>query len=467
MCVGKGWGRVLALPAVLATAFDSLQLDQDTVAARQQAKGRREEGRRKEAPPPSWLDIWNQSRRRAIVESGPGMVHFISVSGMFTSFAAFAGFPLSPLIAGNAFRQRWMKTKLPISLWMRVASCDRCATCSSSDFQPSSLVNVYVCVCLSVCPRQAHPACCQDQQLNPAKAAAGQECKSNWNLTLQRVARTNEAKCIACKWHRNRGREGGEKGKGDRYKREDIARVRDREKGKLNWNGFIELQGMFNHLSFEWRCCTLHTSLEGTLPWQCNQLWYTHKSLLLQDCCASSYEQEEEEADYVNQLAQGNESQTKMPSKRKQFTLSDVLPHSRPSTHLYHPLPHPKQVGKNVISFSPSFQQANEANSAKQKPCKIMSMASLSCSFSCRHYRQLFPRSRQTETAQQIVTGRVRGRDYPPYRTMKVDAFVAYQNQNWIQKSHQKSIREHTATGSARDRHVVGRGKWKGEWGQM
>lgn len=38
----------------------------------------------------------------------------------------------------------------------------------------------------------------------------------------------------------------------------------------------------------------------------------------------------------------------------------------------------------------------------------------------------------------------------PPYRTMKVDAFVAYQNQNWIQKSHQKSIREHTATGSAR-----------------
>lgn len=191
---------------------------------------------------------------------------------------------------------------------------------------------------------------------------------------------------------------------------------------------------MFNHLSFEWRCCTLHTSLEGTLPWQCNQLWYTHKSLLLQDCCASSYEQEEEEADYVNQLAQGNESQTKMPSKRKQFTLSDVLPHSRPSTHLYHPLPHPKQVGRNVISFSPSFQQANEANSAKQKPCKIMSMASLSCSFSCRHYRQLFPRSRQTETAQQIVTGRVRETVFPLIvqwklmRSLPIKTKIEYKN---------------------------------------
>lgn len=84
------------------------------------------------------------------------------------------------------------------------------------------------------------------------------------------------------------------------------------------------------------------------------------------------------------------------------------------ATHTAPPLPHPKQVGRNVISFSPSFQQANEANSAKQKPCKIMSMASLSCSFSCRHYRQLFPRSRQTETAQQIVTGRVREREYSP-----------------------------------------------------
>lgn len=71
-------------------------------------------------------------------------------------------------------------------------------------------------------------------------------------------------------------------------------------------------------------------------PWQCNQLWYTHKSLLLQDCGASSYEAEQ----YVNQLAQGNESQTKMPSKRKQFTLSDVLPHSRPSkAHLPTPPP--------------------------------------------------------------------------------------------------------------------------------
>lgn len=79
-------------------------------------------------------------------------------------------------------------------------------------------------------------------------------------------------------------------------------------------------------------------------PWQCNQLWYTHKSLLLQDCGASSYEVEQ----YVNQLAQGNESQTKMPSKRKQFTLSDVLPHSRPSkAHL----PPSSTGGRNIISF--------------------------------------------------------------------------------------------------------------------
>lgn len=160
-------------------------------------------------------------------------------------------------------------------------------------------------------------------------------------------------------------------------------------------------------------------------PWQCNQLWYTHKSLLLQDCGASSYEAEQ----YVNQLAQGNESQTKMPSKRKQFTLSDVLPHSRPSkAHL----PPPSTGGRNIILFPPPH---SEANSAKQKPCEIMSTASLSCSFTCRHYRQLFPRSRQTETAQQIVTDRVREMEstpesIPPYRTMKVDAFVAYQNQN-------------------------------------
>lgn len=81
-------------------------------------------------------------------------------------------------------------------------------------------------------------------------------------------------------------------------------------------------------------------------PWQCNQLWYTHKSLLLQDCGASSYEAEQ----YVNQLAQGNESQTKMPSKRKQFTLSDVLPHSRPSkAHL----PPSSTGGRNIISFPP------------------------------------------------------------------------------------------------------------------
>lgn len=96
-------------------------------------------------------------------------------------------------------------------------------------------------------------------------------------------------------------------------------------------------------------CLIISRSIEGAAhsphssphrsgaPWQCNQLWYTHKSLLLQDCYASSYEAEH----YVNQLAQGNESQTKMPSKRKQFTLSDVLPHSRPSKaqHTYLPLP--------------------------------------------------------------------------------------------------------------------------------
>lgn len=140
-------------------------------------------------------------------------------------------------------------------------------------------------------------------------------------------------------------------------------------------------------------------------PWQCNQLWYTHKSLLLQDCGASSYEAEQ----YVNQLAQGNESQTKMPSKRKQFTLSDVLPHSRPSK-AQHTSPHPQQGGGTSF-HSPAPH--SEANSAKQKPCEIMSMASLSCSFTCRHYRQLFPRSRQTETAQQIVTDRVRGRARP------------------------------------------------------
>lgn len=170
---------------------------------------------------------------------------------------------------------------------------------------------------------------------------------------------------------------------------------------------------------------TLPTHCSGA-PWQCNQLWYTHKSLLLQDCGASSYEAEQ----YVNQLAQGNESQTKMPSKRKQFTLSDVLPHSRPSkAHL----PPPSTMGGGTSFHSPAPH--SEANSAKQKPCEIMSMASLSCSFTCRHYRQLFPRSRQTETAQQIVTDRVREMEstpesIPPYRTMKVDAFVAYQNQN-------------------------------------
>lgn len=148
--------------------------------------------------------------------------------------------------------------------------------------------------------------------------------------------------------------------------------------------------------------CSTHRS---GAPWQCNQLWYTHKSLLLQDCYASSYEAEH----YVNQLAQGNESQTKMPSKRKQFTLSDVLPHSRPSTaHLPTPPPSHPQQGAGTSFHSPTPR--NEANSAKQKPCEIMSMASLSCSFTCRHYRQLFPRSRQTETAQQIVTDRVRER---------------------------------------------------------
>lgn len=122
------------------------------------------------------------------------------------------------------------------------------------------------------------------------------------------------------------------------------------------------------------------------------------------------------------------------------------------------------QQGGGTSFHSPAPH--SEANSAKQKPCEIMSMASLSCSFTCRHYRQLFPRSRQTETAQQIVTDRVREMEstpesIPPYRTMKVDAFVAYQNQNWIQKSHQKSIREHTATGSAR---ATWRENGKGEW---
>lgn len=88
-------------------------------------------------------------------------------------------------------------------------------------------------------------------------------------------------------------------------------------------------------------------------PWQCNQLWYIHKSLLLQDCGASSYEAEQ----YVNQLAQGNESQTKMPSKRKQFTLSEVLPHSRPSkAHL----PPSSTGGRNIISFPRPPQRSKQ-----------------------------------------------------------------------------------------------------------
>lgn len=49
------WVDRAALPAVLATAFDSLQLDQDTVAARQQAEGKRIEATY--PPPRPWLDI--------------------------------------------------------------------------------------------------------------------------------------------------------------------------------------------------------------------------------------------------------------------------------------------------------------------------------------------------------------------------------------------------------------------------
>lgn len=84
-------------------------------------------------------------------------------------------------------------------------------------------------------------------------------------------------------------------------------------------------------------------------------LVHTHKSLLLQDCCASSYEQEEEEADYVNQLAQGNESQTKMPSKRKQFTLSDVLLHSRPSPPL-----NKREERHFILSLLPASQRSKQ-----------------------------------------------------------------------------------------------------------
>lgn len=47
--VEGGWLNRAALPAVLAAAFDSLQLDQDTVAARQQAEGRKEGGKRRMA----------------------------------------------------------------------------------------------------------------------------------------------------------------------------------------------------------------------------------------------------------------------------------------------------------------------------------------------------------------------------------------------------------------------------------
>lgn len=41
-CGAGGWVDRAALPAVVATAFDSLQLDQDTVVAKQKAEGRRE-----------------------------------------------------------------------------------------------------------------------------------------------------------------------------------------------------------------------------------------------------------------------------------------------------------------------------------------------------------------------------------------------------------------------------------------
>lgn len=49
--VEGGWVDRAALPPVLATAFDSLQLDQDTVAARQQAGGKRIEATYPPCPP--------------------------------------------------------------------------------------------------------------------------------------------------------------------------------------------------------------------------------------------------------------------------------------------------------------------------------------------------------------------------------------------------------------------------------
>lgn len=128
-----------------------------------------------------------------------------------------------------------------------------------------------------------------------------------------------------------------------------------------------------------------------------------------------------------------------------------------PAKHTYL---HPQQGGGTSF-HSPAPH--SEANSAKQKPCEIMSMASLSCSFTCRHYRQLFPRSRQTETAQQIVTDRVRGRARPRVfplivqwklmRSLPIKTKIEYKNLI-------KNRLENTQRQAAPERHGVGM-EWK------